>query len=525
MARSPTRRSTVLGPDGKPFQVSVLTDEQATPTTTGVRSAWSESVAGGLDPAKLAALLRAANEGDNHDFLVLAEEMEERDGHYASVLGQRKRAVYGIEPIVTAASEDPTDKEIADEVEALIQAPIFADMVDDLLDGIAKGYSVVETVWDTNTTPWRPHEYIHRDPRHFQFDKRMGRVLSVRDDGNPDGLEMNKHAYIVHRPKLKSGLTVRGGIARIAAWCFMLKSYTLQDWAAFLEVFGMPLRVGRYDDTASPEEKRILLKAVRDLGSDAAAIIPKGMEIDFVEAKGGQGNAVFGAMTEYLDKQMSKAIIGQTMTVDEGSSLSQSKTHDEVRDDIKKADARQMGTTINRDLIADFVGFNWGWDRVPPKVASPVEDAEDIEVLTTALTGLVPLGLRVAMSDVSKRLGFQVPEDGEEVLAVQVGGGENVVSLASIARGKRQPQACPSCGEVHKASAQTDDDPLVSEALEHWEADVGPTVARIMAAAKSSTSYEAFLAELGDVSPDVEAMADRLAIQMMKARGDGALDV
>jgi phage gp29-like protein len=524
MAKQPTRKSTVLGPDGKPFQLAALTEEQAPPTSTGVRSVWTDSVAGGLDPGKLAALLKSANEGDNHDFLILAEEMEERDGHYASVLGQRKRAVSGIEPIVTPASDDATDKEIAEAVENLMQAPNFADMVDDLLDGIAKGYSAVETIWETGADRWTPSEYIHRDPRHFQFDKRTGRELRIREDGNEDGLELNPYGWIVHRPKLKSGLTVRGGIARIAAWCFMLKAYTLQDWAAFLEVFGMPLRLGRYDDNASAEEKRILLRAVRDLGSDAAAIIPKGMEIDFVEAKGGQGNAVFGAMTEYLDKQMSKAIIGQTMTTDEGSSRSQSETHDEVRGDIKRADARQMGTTINRALIAPFVGLNWGWEYVPPTVSFPVEDPEDIEALTKSLGTLVPLGLRVSAADVNKRMGFRVPDKGEQVLEPQVTAAPNIVPSPGSERAHRLPHACPSCGETHLAATASDEDPLVSEALEHWEADMGPTVAMILASAKSADSYEAFLADLDQVSPDVEAMADRLATQMMKARGDGDID-
>lgn len=521
MAKPSTRTTSVLDPDGNPVRVSVLMNDQTAPTVTGVRSAWSETVASGLDPIKLANLLKAANAGDNREFLVLAEEMEERDGHYGSVLGQRKRAVSGIEPMVTPASKDSIDQEIADAVEELVTRPEFADLVDDLLDGISKGYSVCRIDWSYGADRWEPKGYDHRDPRHFQFDRETGKELRIRQDGNEDGLEIEPYTLIVHRPKLKSGLTVRGGIARIAAWCFMLKTYTLQDWAAFLEVFGMPLRLGKYDDNASADEKRVLLRAVRDLGSDAAAIIPKGMEIEFIEVSGGQGNSVFGAMTEYLDKQMSKAIIGQTMTTDEGSSRAQSETHDEVRGDIKRADARQMGSTINRDLIAPFVAFNWGPDAAVPLVSFPVEDAEDIKAMSEAMSLLVPLGLRVAASDVNKKLGYRVPDDDEPVLTAPAAvapnpaaPGSNVVDLA---------RACPSCGERHLATAQDDPDPLVTEAMDAWEADMGPTVARILAAAQTSGSYEELLRNLDQVSPEVTAMADRLAIQMMKARGEGDL--
>lgn len=523
MAKAPTRNSSVLDSQGNPIKISTLSQEQAPPTVTGVRSPWAEAVAPGLDPVKLARLLKSANEGENQEFLVLAEEMEERDLHYSSVLGQRKRAVSGIDPIVTPDSKDTRDKEIADAVEDLVASPEFSELVDDLLDGIAKGYSGAEIMWDTTVIPWKPVSYLHRDPRHFQFDKKTGKKLRIRDDDNEDGLELRKHCWVVHRPKLKSGLPVRGGLARVVAWAFMLKSFTMQDWAAFLEVFGMPLRVGKYDDNASAEEKRVLLRAVRDLGADAAAIIPKGMEIDFIEAKGGTGNAVFGAMAEYLDKQISKAVVGQTMTVDEGSSRAQSETHDEVRGDIKKADAKQLAATINRDLIAPFVGFNWGWNVPVPVVSFPVEDPEDVEALTDAVVKMVPLGLRVAMADVSKRLGFRVPDDDEEILriapAAQSEPGNNLQDPA-----RAHAVNCPSCGGSHRASAHSDEDELISDAIGSWEADVGPVLASIMAAAHAASSYEEFQEALDQINPDMSAMAERLAPLLMIARGEGDLD-
>ncbi|KPN64263.1 Mu-like prophage protein gp29 [Aliiroseovarius crassostreae] len=523
MAKAPTRNSSVLDSQGNPIKVSTLSQEQAPPTITGVRSPWADAVAPGLDPVKLARLLKSANEGENQEFLALAEEMEERDPHYASVLGQRKRAVSGIDAIVTPASKSAQDQEIADAVEDLVATPEFSELVDDLLDGIAKGYSAAQILWNTTADLWTPAKYEHRDPRHFQFDKKTGKELRIRDDDNEDGLELRPHCWVVHRPKLKSGLPVRGGLARVVAWVFMLKTFTLQDWAAFLEVFGMPLRLGRYDDSSSAEEKRVLLRAVRDLGSDAAAIIPKGMEVEFIEAKGGTGNAAFGAMADYLDKQTSKAVIGQTMTTDEGSSKSQSETHDEVRGDIKKADAKQLAATIKRDIIEPFVGFNWGWGAAVPDLSFPVEDAEDVEALTNAVVNLVPLGLRVAMADVSKRLGFRVPDDGEEILRIaSAAQSDPGTSLQDPARA--HAVNCPSCGGTHRASAHSDEDELISDAIGSWEADVGPVLASIMTAAHAASSYEEFQEALDQINPDMSAMAERLAPLLMIARGEGDLD-
>ena len=516
--------STILGPDGQPVKRTVLQQEHAAPTVGGVRSVWRENEARGLDPAKLARILKAADDGNQDQFLVLAEEMEERDPHYASVLGQRKRAVSLIEPIVTGLVEGGDDK-IVEAVEKLVAAPAFAELVDHLLDGIAKGYAVSEIRWRKDADLWTPEGYKHRDPRFFKFDKETGQELRIKDDAFPDGKPIPPYTMLVHRPKLKSGLTLRTGLARLVSWAFMLKSFTLQDWAAFLEVFGMPLRVGKYDQQAGAEEKRTLLRAVRDLGSDAAAIIPIGMEIEFIEAKGGQGNAVFGDMADYLDKQVSKAVLGQTMTTDDGSSLSQAKVHEDVKIDIKKSDARQVSTTINRDLIVPFVAFNFGPNAPAPVFAVPVEDPEDVKTMSEALARLVPMGLKVAMADVRKKVGFGAPADGEEVL---------VPPAQKSKPGSQEPDedesetasVCPHCGGTHLAASQDEItlvDQLAAEGLDQWEADIGPLVAQILNAAVSSSGYDQFLQQLNDLDPATRKFAETLAIQAMKARGDGNL--
>ncbi|HRM75394.1 MAG TPA: DUF935 family protein, partial [Paracoccus sp. (in: a-proteobacteria)] len=284
------------------------------------------------------------------------------------------------------------------------------------------------------------------------------------------------------------------------------------------DVSGMPLRVGKYDKGASAEEKRVLLRAVRDLATDAAAIIPAGMEIDFIEAKGGSGNAVFGAMADYLDKQISKAVIGQTMTTDEGSSRAQSEVHDEVRLDIRKADAKQLGSTIQRDLIAIFHALNFGPGVVCPEVSWPVEDPEDIKTFTEAVARVVPLGQPVAQADVAKRMGLRIPDAGEALLVAPPAGGALGKQAASV-----NSHACPGCGTRHVAALDqtAEDDPLVAEALADWEIDMAPIVEPILRAAEKASSYEELEELLDKMQPDIAALTRRLQVLTMKARGDG----
>ena len=122
--------SQIVDHYGRPIKRKALTQEIASASLTGVRSVWNfESVANGLTPERLATVLRDAIEGDADAYLTLAEEMEERDPHYAAVLSTRKLAVVGLDPLVEAASDDAHDIKLADAVRDLVAKPEFGDMM------------------------------------------------------------------------------------------------------------------------------------------------------------------------------------------------------------------------------------------------------------------------------------------------------------------------------------------------------------------------------------------------------------
>lgn len=411
--------------DWEPQPLSRISGEFAAPTHGGLRSVWREGSLSHLDPASLAAILELACHGYPDRFFGLAEEMEERDLHYAAVLGVRKRALLGVEPVVTIKGTSKQAQYIQAHVKDLVSRPEFhGDYLTDLLDALGKGIAIVEAVWKRDERQWWPMRYEWRDPRHFQVDRIDGRTLRLKDETRKEGRELPPNLFSIHRPKLKSGLPVRGGLAMLAAWAFLFKHYTLKDWMSFLEVYGMPLRIGRYGRGAGHDDRRVLLQAVRKISTDAAAIIPKEMDIEFISAAGstgGKGNGqsgLFASMVGYLDKQVSKGVLGQTMSTDDGSSQAQAEIHENVRHDIALADARQVAATINRALIRPFVDINFGPQERGdyPAIGFPLGEAEDAKVLSEAVRKLVPLGLNVAMKSVRQRLGFEAPAPGEKLL-------------------------------------------------------------------------------------------------------------
>lgn len=502
-------KSVILGPDGRPFDRSSLEEEHGGPTLTGVRSILSDHPAAGLTPARLAALLRDSEQGDATAYLELAEDMEERDLHYGGVLRTRKLSVSQLPVTVEAAGTDAAAIKAADLVRAWLNAFDVEDMGFDLCDGLGKGFGAVELMWELSGGEWRPAEALYRQPSWFQFDRLNGRTLRLRD-GSAGGADLAAYKWLVHRPRTKSGLPIRGGLARAAAWAFLFKSYGVKDWVIFAETYGHPLRLGKYGPEASAADRSVLLRAVRDIGSDAAAIIPKSMDVEFVKAEGSQTSAsVYEDLCEFWDRQVSKAVLGQTATTDAiagGHAVGQE--HRLVQEDIERADARQLAATLNRQLVPALVSFNLGPQSAYPKIVIGRPDEADTDKLVKWVQALVPLGLKVSMAEVRDKIGLADPDDGEELLTA---GGP-----AAAASPAPQPAAQPGSTKATAAAGAVeggdDVDGLVDAMLNDWRPVMDDMLRPVLAAvdaAKTPADLEKALAELAAADP--KALADMLA--------------
>lgn len=518
--------TTLLDPYGRPLPKRPEPREVAEPTLTGVRSLWHEPVASGLTPERLARVLRQATEpgGDTREYLTLAEEIEERELHYRSVITTRKLALRAIVPVVEAVSDDAADVAIADAVRKLVATPAFRSTIVDLCDGLAKGYSVIEMLWSTSSTKWSIAGFKWRDPRVFQFDRITGSELRLREDGNIDGVPLPPAKFIVHTPKLKSGMPIRGGLARVAMWAFMLKSFSLKDWMNFLDVYGIPWRIGKWHPGASKEDKSALLRAVANIASDGAAIIPQAMIIELLEARGSKQTDAFEKLCKYLDMLISKLVLGQTTTVDAVSGgHAVSKEHQEVRRELLKADADELAATFQRDMVEPFVFYNYGMPKNGmPLLTLPVTEPEDIKAMMDVLRDFVDRGGRVSESEVRDRIGFGDPAREDAVLRPLSGAAQP----AALNRAR-----CPGCGGVHQLSLNrqgvlTETDRLAQSCAEDWQEVMPPIVDPLLVLARECGSFEELLEKLpGAVRRmDSSALADRLARATAIARGLGDVD-
>ncbi|WED29172.1 DUF935 domain-containing protein [Vibrio sp. DW001] len=510
----------IVDVNGQPLKAdkTLLSEDIAKAYTTSVRNPRPASVASTLNPLRLAGLLRSVVDGNNpQDYMTLAEEMEERDLHYAAQLRTRKLAVAAIEPTVEPASDEQVDLDMADRVRDIMAEDQIPELFFDLLDGLGKGLAVVQVLWDTKQTPWKPQDYKWVDPRYLRADQDTLEDILLISDSAPSGEPLEPYKFMVHTPRSKSGIVWRNGLARLVAVMYMLKSFTVRDWWAFAEVFGIPVRVGKYGPNASTEDISTLVNAIGRIASDAGAVIPESMKLELIEtAKGNGGETLFENMARWCDEQTSKAVLGQTMTADNGSSQSQANVHNEVRMDIAKWDARQLEACVNEYMVKPYVILNWGVQERYPKVRIRVPEPEDLKMLVDSLKPMIESGMRVSASEVREKFGLREPTDNEDVLMPAS------AVLAQNLPATNRDKSKVAINRIRK-TAEAEMNNLTDEAMSDWEEVAEDFMNPIIELANASDSYETFLEKLPELQETLGAdvFVEQMAQYMFQMRGYG----
>ncbi|TMO54098.1 DUF935 domain-containing protein [Pseudoalteromonas phenolica] len=386
---------------------------------------YAEHPSEGLTPATLAQLLRRAEQGDLAAMADLAKDIEDKDGHVFSELSKRRKAWlkldWYLEPPRNPNKQEELDTAAINE--QLEDATWFTDLLFDLSDGILKGFSTCEIKREYTEKQHVVTGYDFRDQNLFITHPNDFNELRL-NDSTVEGQALNPFGWVKHVHKSKSGYVHRAGLLSVLAWPYLFKNYSIRDLAEFLEIYGLPLRLGKYPSGASDTEKNTLLRAVLSIGHNAGGIIPKGMDIEFENAAQGQSDP-FEAMIRWCELTQSKAILGATLTSQaDGKTATNAlgNVHADVLSDLVEADVRQLEQTITRDLIYTQHALNsksYSGAKRMPKFRFDLSEAEDIQALAPALKTMVETGFQIPVSWVHEKTNIPEPQNGEAVLGLQ----------------------------------------------------------------------------------------------------------
>lgn len=514
---------TLYDAHGQPIQSAALASDPQTAEVRSLYREFAEHPSSGLTVSRLATIMKSAEQGDLRSQAELFEDMEEKDAHIFAELSKRKRALIGLDWSIEPPLIKPTaqEKTAAEQVEEqLREIPDLEDLLFDLMDAVGKAYSFAEIEWHMLGRTWSPRAITHRPQSWFKLAPESHNELRLRD-GSVEGQELRPLGWVRHIHKAKTGYVSRGGLHRVLAWPFLFKNYSVRDLAEFLEIYGLPVRVGTYPGGATDKEKATLMRAVMGIGHNAAGIIPEGMAIDFKEAAKGT-QMPFNAMIDWCERSQSKAILGGTLTSQaDGASSTNAlgNVHNEVRHELTVSDAIQLAGTLTRDLcypLALLNGTGVAEARRAPRFVFDTRECDDVVAMSEALPKLVSVGMKIPVSFAHERLG--IPEAGkdEEVLTVQAPGQAAATARVGVAAATAHPPA----DEL---------DVLADELAGDWEKVLDPVIGPILELAAASASFDDFqegMAELlakQDMAPAIESLAQgQFAANLWgRVNGDG----
>jgi phage gp29-like protein len=402
----------------------------------------NERIGGNLTPEQVSTIMREADDGYIWRLVDLADESRQRDCHLQSILFSREASVAQLSWQVTPASDRRTDKKIAAWCTEWLKGfgadhtgpdpRDLPNLISHLQGAVYYGHATAQILWERRDGKVIPvgAEPVHA--RRFCYEPMHGQ-LRFWDNNGPiafpgqDLLEKYPGHFLQYRPRVNGGVATREGLMRVLMWAALFRNWALRDWLRLAELAWKPWRIGSYQKgntdskrNASKEDIRDLRQAISKLTTTGAAALPDtvSMIVKYAEGGGSISKGLHMELCAYLASEMSKAVLGSTLTVEQGRVGSQAlgREHAKRTDTWTEWDARNVSAVLRRMLLAVAVRANYGRHVLIPTFDLITEDAQDFESTARAFLYLRQAGLRIAASDPRDRLGLSTPADGDELL-------------------------------------------------------------------------------------------------------------
>ncbi|MCX6277677.1 MAG: DUF935 family protein [Bacteroidetes bacterium] len=247
----------------------------------------------------------------------------------------------------------------------LLETPWFKQFVRHALDSVFWGYSLIE-FGSLITDPILMFDGVKLVPREHVIPE-YSRVIKDAMDEWKKGLDFSQpplSAWCLGIGDIKDlGLLLNVSPQAIS------KKNMMAYWDQFGEIFGMPLRIGK-SSSRDPKERTKVETMLSSMGAASWGLFPEGTDIEIKETTRGDAYNVYDMRIERCNTEMSKLILGVTMTMDNGSSMSQSEVHERQLQFISSTDADMVRDIVNTRLFPflkqhgfNFDGHRFDWDE------------------------------------------------------------------------------------------------------------------------------------------------------------------
>lgn len=281
------------------------------------------------------------------------------DMHLTGCIGQRKGYVLNKSfRIVNRKGKENPD------LTTIFESPWFKAFMDLALDSIYWGHSLIQ-LGDIITVDGTPaFSCVQLVPRRHVIPE-YG-VLVVNQQ------ETWQNGYDYRNSEMADWIVEVGGTHTLGLFLkcaqhTIPKKNVCSFWDMFSEIFGIPFRVGK-TTSRDPKEQTRIEKMLGSMGAAGWALFPEGTDIEIKESTRGDAYNVFDKRIDRANSELSKGVLTETMTTENGSSLSQSEVHLEVLKNLVSKDADNLRDVINFQLIPKMIkhgfplsGYRFDW--------------------------------------------------------------------------------------------------------------------------------------------------------------------
>ncbi len=348
-----------------------------------------------------------------------------QDDQVKSCVQQRISAVvsrdWGVEP----GDESRKAKQAAEFIEQELKNLQWDKINEKMLWGTFYGYSVAEVMWRKDDLIGI-EDILIRNRRRFNFGIDLEPKLITFEQPLGEDLPTQKFWHFCCGGDNDDDPYGRG-LAHWLYWPTFFKRSDMRWWVIFLEKYAQPSRLGKYAPGASELDKSTLWDAMDAFGTNGKMLIPEGTAIELLEA-GRAGGADYKEMLDICNAAISKIVLSQTMTTDNGSSRSQANVHKEVGDAVFKADADLVCSSFNQSVIKWLC--DWNFPGVAyPRVWRQMDAAKDLNAEADRDTKLQGLGISLKPESIVGKYGDDYLASEREIPTLAA---DQVTALASI---------------------------------------------------------------------------------------------
>ncbi|MFT3750954.1 MAG: DUF935 family protein [Agriterribacter sp.] len=232
-------------------------------------------------------------------------------------------------------------------VDLLIKHPAFRNLLRLMLEQITWGLSGAEFI------PGDDLKFLSIPRKHI---KPYWRIIAKEQSGQEGYKYDDMWNVCVWGDNDDLGLYLKA--APYALW----KKGGFADWAQYVEIFGQPTRVAKYD-TYDSKTRMELEKALNESGSSLAMMIPKQVDFEMMDGKTSNGTGdLQEKFTSACNREMSIIVLGNTETTSASTSsgYAQAKEHGKQQLEITKSDITFIENALNDEkLIKIFQSYGY----------------------------------------------------------------------------------------------------------------------------------------------------------------------